>query len=149
MGYRGPPIVRSRMTIHPTNLQGGDVFGAYQGAALVAELRAPVVVWMNDLWMLKNYLPAFAPLGARVKKVIYCPLDGRLPDTSLVAPLVSVARCVVYTRVAAGEIQRACAALATSGITPSFAAPDIIPHGVDRDTFHPIDGGRTAARAAL
>jgi D-inositol-3-phosphate glycosyltransferase len=149
MGYKGPPIVRGQLTIHPTNLQGGDGFGAYQGAALVMALRAPLVVWMNDLWMLKNYLPAFAPLGARVKRVIYCPLDGRLPDASLVAPLVSVDRCVVYTSFAAAEIQRACAALAASGVTPAFAAPDIIPHGVDRGTFHPIDGGRLAARAAL
>ena len=85
--------------LHPCNLRGGDVFGAYQGQEFVRERRATAVLLLNDLWMLKNYMNALRPvreeLGTRV--VAYSPLDGRLPDPSLMAPFEAVDRFVAYT----------------------------------------------------
>src|SRR5262249_15681106 len=37
IGYRGPSLHEAGVTLHPSNLQGGDVFGAYQCAAMVQE----------------------------------------------------------------------------------------------------------------
>lgn len=150
MGYQGQPIL-TPFTIHPSNLRGGDVFGAYQGAALARELRAPVVLLLNDLWMLKNYMPAFAPVRAEIgtRVVAYCPLDGRLPETTWMAPLDQVDRFVAYTRYGRDEFARVTAELKAEGKRFAFSEIDIIPHGVDTSAFHPIAGGRREARMRL
>lgn len=148
LGYKGPlfePV--GRMMIYPCNLQGGDVFGAFQGAALAHTLGARAVLLLNDLWILKNYITPFAPLRDRVKLLAYAPLDGRLPDPSWIAPLVSVDRFIVYTDFARQEVRAACAMLATRGVLPAFADVDVIPHGVDTTIFHQLD--RRAARQQL
>jgi D-inositol-3-phosphate glycosyltransferase len=155
LGYKGPPFEPfeqrdtggGRVVIYPCNLQGGDVFGAWQGAALAHAVGARAVLLLNDLWILKNYIAPFAPLRQQVKVLAYAPLDGRLPDPSWIAPLVSVDRFIVYTRFAQQEVRAACATLAARGTTPTFADVDVIPHGVDTTVFHPFD--RRAAREAL
>jgi D-inositol-3-phosphate glycosyltransferase len=155
LGYKGPPLEPferpgaggGRMVIHPCNLQGGDVFGAWQGAALAHAVGARAALLLNDLWILKNYMAPFAPLRDQVKLIAYAPLDGRLPDPSWIAPLVSVDRFVVYTAFARQEVRGACATLAARGVTSTFADVDIIPHGVDTAIFHRLD--RRTARQQL
>src|SRR4029453_13358389 len=96
MGYKGQPIHEDGFIVHPCNLRGGDVFGAYQGQECARELRATAVLLLNDLWMLKNYMNALRPvrdeLGTRI--VAYSPLDGRLIDPSLMAPFAAGDRFV-------------------------------------------------------
>ena len=142
LSYKGPPIQHERMLIYPCNLQGGDVFGAWQGAALAQSVGARAVLLLNDLWILKNYIPAFASLRDRLKLMAYAPLDGRLPDPSWIAPLISVDRFVVYTKFGQREVEAACATL-----SPTFKKVDIIPHGVDTTVFHPVE--RRSAREQL
>ncbi len=149
MSYKGPPKYDGRMVIYPCNLQGGDVFGAYQGASLVESVGARAVLLLNDLWILKNYVHALSRVRDRVKVLVYAPLDGRLPEPSWVAPLVSVDRFIVYTEFARREVRHACAALAANGVGTTFRDVDVIPHGVDIDAFHPLTGGRRAARERL
>jgi D-inositol-3-phosphate glycosyltransferase len=158
MSYKGPPLHDGRIAIYPCNVRGGDLFGAMQGAALAEAVGARAVLLLNDLWVLKNYMAALAPLRQRLKVLVYAPLDGRLPEASWVAPLVSVDRFVVYTEFARREVRRACAALAASGVTTTFPDVEVIPHGVDAAAFHPLagsldaqvaDGGRLDARRRL
>src|SRR5262245_3523846 len=69
IGYKGPRLTEAGVTLHPSNLQGGDVYGAYQCAELVQFLDAPLVLLLNDLWMLSNYPYPLAPLADRVRTV--------------------------------------------------------------------------------
>jgi glycosyltransferase involved in cell wall biosynthesis len=148
MGYKGQPIHIDGFTVHPCNLRGGDVFGAYQGQEVVRERRATAVLLLNDLWMLKNYMNALRPvreeLGTRV--VAYCPLDGRLADPSLMAPFDAVDRFVAYTEFGQREMAAAVAQLTAAGQRFPFDRIDVVPHGIDLEAFHPLGGRREARR---
>jgi D-inositol-3-phosphate glycosyltransferase len=150
MSYKGEPIHIDGFTVHPCNLRGGDVFGAYQGRDLARERRAEVVLLLNDLWMLKNYMNALRlvreEVGTRI--VAYAPLDGRIPDPSLIEPFDIVDRFVAYTEFGRRELSAAAAQLTAAGARFAFDAIDVIPHGVDVEAFHPL-GDRRAVRRTL
>ena len=148
MGHKGQPIHEDGFIVHPCNLRGGDVFGAYQGRDVVRERRATAVLLLNDLWMLKNYMNALRPvreeLGTRV--VAYCPVDGRLPDPSFMEPFDAVDRFVTYTAFGQRELGAAVAQLTAAGARFPFEGIDVIPHGIDVGTFHPLGGRREVRR---
>lgn len=150
MGYKGQPIPIDGFTLHPCNLRGGDVFGAYQGQELARERRATAVLLLNDLWMLKNYMNALRPVREELgtKVVAYCPLDGRLPDPSLMAPFEPVDRFVAYTEFGRRELSGAVTQLTAAGARFGFDRIDVIPHGIDVAAFRPL-GGRRAVRQQL
>ena len=140
MGYKGKQRKIGGATLYPSNLKGGDVFGAYQGRDLIKQLNAPLVFLLNDLWMLKNYLNPLKSCREQTKIVIYCPLDGKLTDDSLVAPFETIDRFVVYTPFAQAEIAQSVERLTQKGANFSFPKIDIIPHGVDIEAFYPLSG---------
>jgi D-inositol-3-phosphate glycosyltransferase len=148
MGYKGQPIHEDGFTVHPCNLRGGDVFGAYQGQEFARERRATAVLLLNDLWMLKNYMNALRPvreeLGTRV--VAYSPIDGRLPDPSLMAPFDAVDRFVTYTAFGQREMSAAVAQLTEAGARFAFDRIDVIAHGVDVEAFRPLGSRRDVRR---
>ncbi len=117
-------------TLHPTNLEGGDVFAAFQAARVVEELDARLVLLVNDLWMLHAYMRTLPGVRDRARVVAYVPLDGRIVDSRFLPPLAGIDRLVTFTRFAQAELEG------------FFGAPvDVIPHGVDTETFRPLAGG--------
>jgi D-inositol-3-phosphate glycosyltransferase len=163
IGYKGPRLTEAGVTLHPSNLEGGDVYGAYQCADLVQQLDAPLVLLLNDLWMLSNYPYPLGPLGDRVRTVAYVPVDGALPDDTLLEPISTLDRFVAYTEFGRQQIGGALASVAARGFTvPGPGAPgstvSVVPHGVDTATFRPLagsveaqisPGGRLAVRRRL
>jgi D-inositol-3-phosphate glycosyltransferase len=150
MSYKGELIHTDGFTVHPCNLRGGDLFGAYQGRDLARERRADVVLLLNDLWMLKNYMNALRPVREEVgtRVVAYSPLDGRLPGPSLMEPFDAVDRFVAYTAFAQREMSAAVSQLTAAGARFAFDRIDVIPHGVDVEAFYPL-GSRRAVRREL
>ena len=145
IGYKGPRLVEAGVTLHPSNLEGGDVYGAYQCAELVRALGAPLVLLLNDLWMLSNYPHPLAPLGDRVRTVAYVPIDGTLPDDTLLEPISTIDRFVAYTELGRQQIGQALASVAARGFpVPGPDVPgstvSVVPHGVDTATFRPLAG---------
>jgi D-inositol-3-phosphate glycosyltransferase len=135
IGYSGQTVRNRGLTIHPTNLQGGDVFAAFQAVRLMEEIQPHIVFILHDIWMFEHYLRILSPFRDRVKIVAYIPLDGKIVRASDAAPLQAADRVVVYTKFARSEFQQ-------------FLGPvDIIPHGVDLDRFFPFDSrGRAEAK---
>ncbi len=135
MGYKGPTI-DGPVKIYPCNLEGGDVYGAYQALELIKELKPELVFLLNDIWILKNYMRVLSQFEGKIRVVAYVPLDGCLPNNDLLLPLTAIDRLVVYTEFARCEI----ASLITKENMPelSFSHVDVIPHGVDTNTFYPL-----------
>jgi D-inositol-3-phosphate glycosyltransferase len=142
IAYSGE-IVRDRgLTIYPTNPKGGDAFAAFQAMRLFEELRPAVVLVMHDLWMFDYYLDLFGPYRDRLKIVPCIPLDGRIANEEDAAPLAQADRIVAYTHFARAEFEGAFRRL-----RGNFPAVEVIPHGVDRDRFHPLpDRAQTKRR---
>ncbi|HEX8228499.1 MAG TPA: glycosyltransferase family 4 protein [Chloroflexia bacterium] len=136
MGYRGPVTMFHGITVHPCNLKGGDMFGAYQAVDFIEQFRPELVFLLNDIWILSRYISHFAPYLESTSIICYCPLDGKFVDESLAAPFSVLAphgRFVVYTEFARREILRVMEDVA-------FPPVEVIPHGVDTEVFYPLSG---------
>src|SRR6185295_8540801 len=132
--------------LHPTNLEGGDVFGAYQCRERLDRLRPDLVFVLLDLWMLSTYLGFLHGVPGATKVVTYSPLDGTLLNDEPLAALPGVERLVVYTEFARREFLRAAAGRWPGDASPPIPRVEVIPHGVDTGVFHPLaplDGDRS------
>jgi glycosyltransferase involved in cell wall biosynthesis len=143
IGYGGRAQQLDGVTLHPTNLAGGDVFGAFRAAELARELDAGIVLLLNDLWMLHSYMRTLPALRNRLAIIAYVPLDGTIVSERPLSPLGPVDRFVAASEFGRRELSAALAALDRP------AHVTAIPHGVDTATFRPLPGGRAQARGAL
>ncbi|MEA2572783.1 MAG: hypothetical protein QOH93_81 [Chloroflexia bacterium] len=136
MGYRGPVTTMRGVTVHPCNLKGGDMLGLYQAVEFIEQFHPELVFLLNDIWVLSRYVDELSRYQESTRVVCYCPLDGRLVDERLVAPFSTLApgdRFVVYTEFARQELLRASKGM-------EFSPIEVIPHGVDTQTFYPLAG---------
>jgi D-inositol-3-phosphate glycosyltransferase len=147
IGYSGE-IVRDRgLAIYPTNPKGGDVFAAFQAKQMIEEIAPDLVFILHDIWCFEHYLNILGPYRDRLKIVAYIPLDGNIVNARDAAPLQRADRVVVYTGFAQQQFERAFDQLA-SARGGEFPAVDVIPHGIDRDRFHPFAALKDAAFAS-
>jgi glycosyltransferase involved in cell wall biosynthesis len=137
IGYSGETVVDRGLTIYPTNPKGGDVFAAFQAKRMIEEIDADLVFILHDIWCFEHYLNILGPYRDRLSIVGYIPLDGKIVNEEDAAPLARADRVVVYTEFAQKEFEGAFDRLrAKRG--GEFPAVDVIPHGVNRNHFHPF-----------
>jgi glycosyltransferase involved in cell wall biosynthesis len=137
IGYCGETIVDRGLTIHPTNPKGGDVFAAFQAQRMIEEINPALVFILHDIWCFEHYLKILGPYRDRLRIVGYIPLDGKIINEENAAPLERADRVVVYTEFARKEFEGAFDRLrAKRG--GEFPVVDVVPHGVDRNRFHPF-----------
>jgi D-inositol-3-phosphate glycosyltransferase len=135
--YRGDPHTYG-WKVYPAEI-GGDRWGANRVAPLVEKLKPRLVFILNDIWVQHAYLKELRRLKEAPPVVLYCPVDGGPIDPEAVEPLAGVRRCVAYTEFGRAQIESAVRG--QKGKDPSFDFPavEVIPHGVDADTFRPLD----------
>jgi D-inositol-3-phosphate glycosyltransferase len=138
IGYSGETVRDRGLTIYPTNPKGGDVFAAFQAIRMIEEIRPALILVMHDIWMFDYYLRLFGPYRDRLKIVACIPLDGRIRNEENAAPLAQADRVVTYTQFARAEFEGAFGRLRAKQADRDFPAVDVIPHGVDRERFHPF-----------
>ena len=139
IGYSGETIRDRGLTLHPTNMKGGgDVFAAFQAKQLIEEIEPDLVFILHDIWYFAHYLRTLGPYRDRLKIVCTIPLDGRIIDEDDTAPLEAADRVVVYTEFARKEFEGAFDRLREKRGGGEFPVVDVIPHGVDRNRFHPF-----------
>src|SRR5215467_5137408 len=51
LGYSGSIIRHQRLTIYPTNPNGGDVFAAFQAMRMIEEIKPDLLFIMHDIWV--------------------------------------------------------------------------------------------------
>jgi glycosyltransferase involved in cell wall biosynthesis len=138
IGYSGEAVRYRGLTEHPTNLEGGDVFAAFQAERLIQEIDPGLVFILHDIWMFEHYLKVLGPYRDRAKIVAYIPLDGKIAEESAAAPLRQADRIVVYTEFAREQFEQAFHRLAEPEGDSASPPVDVIPHGIDRDCFFPF-----------
>ena len=151
IGYQGPPIEIDGLSIHPTDLDGGDMMGSYAAIDLFRARGADAVLCFNDIWYMGRYAQVLRPAIGETPLVAYVPLDGCFADPEWSRSLLQFDLVCAYTAWARAEFARAWDLLgAPPDERPRLA---IVPHGVDVDAFQPRpelreSGFDPAARAA-
>jgi glycosyltransferase involved in cell wall biosynthesis len=143
VGYRGAPQqLGPNLRLLPTNLQGGDLVGAYAMRLNWNELAADAVLALNDVWYLEHYARELREVLGPVPMLGYLPLDGDIPDPRLVEGLRGFSALCTYTNHAAAELG---AALQACGLQIPVS---VAGHGVDLSSFSPQPSVRSAGFAA-
>ena len=148
LGYSGE-IVRDRgLTIYPTNPSGGDVFAAFQAQRLIDEINPALIFILHDIWLFEYYLRLLGPYRDRLKIAAYIPLDGKLINAADAASLAQADRVVAYTEFARGQFEAAFDRLRAKDEGRDFPAVEVIPHGVEVESFFPLPELTQAAFAS-
>lgn len=137
IGYRGTRYEDRGVHIHPTNLEGGDVYAAFEARKMIINLDPAIVFALHDLRLLALYAKVFAPVRHRTRFVAYVPLDGALVDCKAAATLHGFDRVVSYTNWAREQLRDSLQSLGSPGSGRMWPVLDVIFHGVDLGQFHP------------
>jgi len=116
---------------YPAGIHGSDPFGSHRIAALVQDIQ-PDLVWVtNDFWIGIQLWEAIKPLQEKIKFKFYCytPIDSYGIFREVMPPVMEWDGIGTYTKFAAIELEKA-------GYTKHV---DIVPHGIDREMFFPLD----------
>ena len=117
--------------VYPAGVHGNDPFGAHRIASIVRQIKPDLIWTTNDFWININLWNQVKDLKEEIgfKFYSYSPIDsyGIFPETMPVTK--GWDGFGVYTEFGAEEIKKA----GYEGMV------DIIPHGVDRKNFFPMD----------
>ena len=117
--------------VYPAGIHGNDPFGAHRIASIVDQVKPDLIWTTNDFWVNLNLWEAVKPFKETLgfKFYSYSPIDsyGIFPETMRLAS--DWDGFGVYTEFGAEEVRKA-------GYESTV---DIIPHGVDKSLFFPID----------
>lgn len=141
IAYKDEVTRHKHYTLHPCNLKGGDMYGAYGAATLAIKLKATALLLLNDVYMLKNYQSAWMPLKTHgIKLAAYTPLDGTIIDYNILKDAVFLDALVLYHDGAKKDVQRAINCIEENEPSTSYEWPALytIYHGVDVSSFQPI-----------
>jgi len=140
--------------IYPADI-GGDRWGARRIVALVEKIRPQLIFIVNDIWVQSAYLQELRQAKILPPIILYCPVDGGPIDPESIAPLAGVTRFVVYTDFGKQQVENAVQKQREREPSFNFPRVETIPHGVDTETFYPLQGngehmsGRLSARMLL
>lgn len=132
INYHGDPY-ESKSLLYPASL-GGDLFGFRRVNTLIDKIKPNFIFILNDAWNIAQYLEI---IKADIPIVTYFPVDAKPQLKEWFAPMVEKTTMVAYTE------------YGKSAVTDYFkkANVQIIPHGIDTNTFYPID--KNTARLEL
>lgn len=115
--------------------------------AALYEQRPDLVFLLNDAAVLADSLAAVPELASRQPCVLYCALDhGPLPPRAC-EPLSLARRLVCYSHWGRAQLEAAAAMQREARPGLHLPALDVLPHGVDTQTFRPLSEERAESRA--
>ncbi len=140
IGYKGETVQTNNYTLHPCNVNGGDIYGAYGAAKLAVQVGAKTVLLLNDFYLLKNYAQAWLPLKQNnIRLLAYVPLDGYITDASGMADCFFLDELVLYNKWAMQEVQAAIENYLEQHSGEKIKTPTLsyVYHGTDTLIFKP------------
>lgn len=132
-----------------------DAYGVKALADLIEELRPDLLLIVFDIWLYYVYRQMLAQRFPHLLTVLYCPIDGDDANPDYLGRLRDLDCLVLFTDFARRVVLEAAGRM-DGGVLPPI---EVIPHGVDLDTFRPaareaddrpdLAASRAAARRLL
>ena len=127
------------LRVYPATLGGSDVWGKERLESMVRSIQPDVVFILNDCWIANDYMTILSEIkDITFKTVLYTPIDAENVKPDFAAGLMKFDAVVSYTEF--GKQQ-----LAKADVKDVY----VIPHGIDRTTFYPINLPKGALRAQM
>lgn len=142
--YRGDPH-NYPWKLYPAEA-GGDRWGAGRVLTLIEKIKPRLFFILNDIWVQHAYLQELRKMKDPPPVVLYCPVDGGPLDAETIEPMRGVRRCVAYTEFGRRVIEAGVAAQRSKDASFDFPAVEVIPHGVDAETFRPLEAEGASRR---
>lgn len=130
--YHGDPNdMQKHCKMYPAMVGGSDPFGSHRIPEMIARVKPDIIFAVNDIWILKNLWAKAKPYKEQFgfKWYGYFPVDsyGFFPE--VFNGCEEWDGMGTYTQFGLEEVRKA-------GCTVPC---DVIPHGIDRQSFFPID----------
>ena len=139
IGYKGPAKEIDGYMLHPNNLEGGDVFGAYKAAEMAKSLKAEIVFILCDTWLLHNFKRTLNIEERTWKTIAYLPLDGQIIDHYPVKDIDFLDCLVAYHEGAKDHYEKALLDMRESSMINRSPKLEFAYHGVDLNTYYPLE----------
>jgi glycosyltransferase involved in cell wall biosynthesis len=127
--------------IYPASV-GGDPYGVGRIADLMDRLKPDLVFLVNDIWILGEQMRLLRSYRDKTRIVMYSPVDGGPIDPAFTAKIEGVHRLVAYTEFGRRQFEDSIAKVRENDAKLEFPKVDVIPHGVDTESFFPFSATR-------
>lgn len=137
--YGDPHAIQKKASLwSPTGLMQGDLYGFHRVKPLITNFEPDAVLVINDPWIAAEYTNTWK--GTPGTKILYTPVDATNIKPMFVEEINKGYDHVVgYTQFGVNELTHAGLSLPTT----------VIPHGVDRKMFFPMDKAAVRKEAGL
>lgn len=117
---------------------GKSVYGYDQIKPVVDRIQPAIIFLLYDIPFQVPYMKILRESAPQARIVLYSPVEAGPISPEMLEHLHGVARYVMYTEYGRREIEKSLAIVRTR--LPDFQFPElqVIPHGVDCETFYPL-----------
>ena len=130
------------------NPDNRDPNGLERLSELIDQLQPQIVLVLNDLWFCCVHAYRLKSRSNRPALMAYCPVDGELTRPDVYSLLGVFDQVVAYTQFGKNELDKIRYEDEPLGFHCLAKSIEIIPHGVDTDTFFPLNPGELIDRSA-
>ncbi len=115
----------------------GDLYGVNRISHLIDSIKPDLVLIVNDVWLVGDYLDVIVEENIKIPVVAYCPIEAYGVGVDVLSKLLKLTKLVLYTQFGKTEVARTFLKNGYQEQTLSdFLA--VIPHGVDKENFFPL-----------
>jgi len=129
--------------------KGESVYGYDQISPLIEQIHPAIVFLLYDIPFQPVYLEKLRQASPKLKIVMYSPVESGPIAPELTSRLQGVSRYVLFTEYGRREIESSLQLVRQNDPRFQFPALEVIPHGVDKDRFYPLDGDNGAGQDAI
>jgi D-inositol-3-phosphate glycosyltransferase len=141
INYYGDPHIYP-WKIYPAEKYRGDFHGERRILELAKEIKPHGILILNDIWVILTFVETLKSLDSKIQKIIYTPIDSDPVEPQAVLPLLQIIdQWVTFTQFGKTQLQNAILSSKTNRVNREKDIVKIIPHGVDKSHFYPINDG--------
>jgi hypothetical protein len=139
INYNGDPHpLQRQFNIYVPTL-AGDVYGVRRIVSLLKANNYDMVFFINDAWIIMQYLAEIKRANIQIPIVSYIPIDAKHIKPHFVEPLNETSHVIAYTEFGLNELK-------LGGLKVPHS---VIPHGVDTTMFQRVPMADARKEAGL